>query len=590
MNMRRMNLKTGLASCVALCALAVASPALSATTLTSNDGSIVLEGELVATDDTNYTIRTDFGELIVRRDFVQCAGDGCPVEEEAEEAASSSDVVLRSPDGSVELVGTLVEVTNEDYVIDTTSGRLSVRKEFVNCEGDSCPKIETVAQVFRIATPNAVGQDLIAKIVNDYSDVKGYGVTQAFGAGGNGVDFILGDDSGNEVARVGVDTSQSSDALEAVLNGKAAFALTRQQITPQMLSKALGRPVNAVSDVLQERALGLDALSFVVNNANGVEVVGWEDIQGVLSGRITNWAQLGGADAPITLHMLNGDTEMNEQLATRVMASSGAKIASSGERHENAAKMAESLAADRNGLAVMYRSQIPSGLKALDMISSCNVFYNDDDFSVQTEEYPLVVRWFMYQPKERNSTELASNLFEYLQTNEGQQAVADLGLVGQQLRLSPLKEQGARVISSVLSSTNAGMDKVLKTYFAESAKGKRFSTALRFQTGSSQLDVRALGDLQRISQVVRSPDYAGQELVIFGFSDSYGRFDANLRLSQSRANVVKDLILRENPGILTDADIQTYGLGPVAPVDCNTTPDGRQLNRRVEIWLRPKQG
>ena len=37
-----------------------------------------------------------------------------------------------------------------------------------------------------------------------------------------------------------------------------------------------------------------------------------------------------------------------------------------------------------------------------------------------------------------------------------------------------------------------------------------------------------------------------------------------------------------------EAIIQGYG--ELMPVACNTSSTGRQVNRRVEIWLRPKRG
>ena len=92
--------------------------------------------------------------------------------------------------------------------------------------------------------------------------------------------------------------------------------------------------------------------------------------------------------------------------------------------------------------------------------------------------------------------------------------------------------------------------------------------------------------LTRVAEVIRK--YGKPMVRIEGHTDSKGSDDYNLRLSQRRADSVKDwLIANRATGVLT-----TKGLGETSPAvpndkpDGSDDPDGRQKNRRVEIIVK----
>lgn len=69
-----------------------------------------------------------------------------------------------------------------------------------------------------------------------------------------------------------------------------------------------------------------------------------------------------------------------------------------------------------------------------------------------------------------------------------------------------------------------------------------------------------------------------------GHTDSTGTVDYNMNLSIRRAQSVADYI--ENQGVI-QSRIFVQGFGPHYPVADNSTPEGRQQNRRVELILKP---
>jgi outer membrane protein OmpA-like peptidoglycan-associated protein len=72
-------------------------------------------------------------------------------------------------------------------------------------------------------------------------------------------------------------------------------------------------------------------------------------------------------------------------------------------------------------------------------------------------------------------------------------------------------------------------------------------------------------------------------MVIEGHTDSIGKLAYNEALSQNRATSVKNYLSGKVTGL--DGKATTRGYAYLRPVASNKTPKGRQLNRRVEIFL-----
>jgi outer membrane protein OmpA-like peptidoglycan-associated protein len=72
-------------------------------------------------------------------------------------------------------------------------------------------------------------------------------------------------------------------------------------------------------------------------------------------------------------------------------------------------------------------------------------------------------------------------------------------------------------------------------------------------------------------------------LVIHGHTDNQGGFSFNMRLSNDRAATVKDYLLAKTA--LIPLQVITRGYGSTIPAADNETPEGRQRNRRVEIYV-----
>jgi outer membrane protein OmpA-like peptidoglycan-associated protein len=99
-----------------------------------------------------------------------------------------------------------------------------------------------------------------------------------------------------------------------------------------------------------------------------------------------------------------------------------------------------------------------------------------------------------------------------------------------------------------------------------------------FATGKYDLRPEAQIVLAKLSGIILS--HPGLNLAVEGHTDSVGSDDFNLKLSQQRADTVRDYLVTQG---LPDSSVTAKGFGKSNPVADNDTLAGRQQNRRVEI-------
>lgn len=117
-------------------------------------------------------------------------------------------------------------------------------------------------------------------------------------------------------------------------------------------------------------------------------------------------------------------------------------------------------------------------------------------------------------------------------------------------------------------------------YCAAVSGAERVPFDVRFDSGTDQLDNRAYRNLDLFAASLAAPQNA--QVLVVGFADNAGTDEANLALSRSRAATVTAYLAER--GITGGVVVE--GFGEALPVDTNDTPEGRDQNRRVEVWQR----
>ena len=106
---------------------------------------------------------------------------------------------------------------------------------------------------------------------------------------------------------------------------------------------------------------------------------------------------------------------------------------------------------------------------------------------------------------------------------------------------------------------------------------------LDFETGSATLKPSSAEQLKNIAEIMKA--YPKVKMKIGGYTDNVGNADANLKLSQKRAENTMQEIVK----LGVDAKrLEAEGYGEKHPVADNSTEEGRAKNRRIDLRVTSK--
>jgi outer membrane protein OmpA-like peptidoglycan-associated protein len=109
--------------------------------------------------------------------------------------------------------------------------------------------------------------------------------------------------------------------------------------------------------------------------------------------------------------------------------------------------------------------------------------------------------------------------------------------------------------------------------------------AVLFEQGKNTIGKSGAEKLAQISASAEKR-FAGGKIIVYGYTDSTGTNASNKQLAFERAEAVKSWLIKS--GNLAPDRISVITQGESNPISTNTTVEGRQQNRRVDIVVRKK--
>jgi phosphate transport system substrate-binding protein len=248
------------------------------------------------------------------------------------------------------------------------------------------------------------------------------------------------------------------------------------------------------------------------------------------------------------------------------------------------AEVSDAVAADPNGIGIASFAFLRNA-KGLNIESSCGLITRPSVFTVKTEEYPLTRRLYLYTVSKPAHPHV-QGLLTYALSREAQPVIADAQFVDQSPDSLGFDDQGGR-IAYALNAPNEDFDIAqMRQLIADMNGARRLSITFRFRTGSFDLDTKARADVDRLAELMRTPGLRGKRVLLLGFADAVGPYPANSTLSLRRATQVRDTLLVVGKSVVNTTLLIHKGYSELAPVACNDQLEGRNLNRRVEVWVR----
>ncbi|MFT6450807.1 MAG: phosphate transport system substrate-binding protein [Halocynthiibacter sp.] len=501
-------------------------------------------------------------------------------------AASAQDVTLTSRDGSVALSGMLLGYDGEFYRIDSDYGVLTVDGSGVNCEGPGCPDLENFVARVRFSGARTMGEVLMPALIEAFAARNGYQVGRLGGDEPTRYSYQLSDrKTGALSAEFAFHASSSEEGFADLLAEEADIVLSLREVRRDEVLRGHEIGLGRLSDANRSRVVALDGLVPLVPKENPLRTIPIENLGALFAGEITNWQDIGGQDAPVALHLRAEGSGLADVFMRRVMGPSGKNLAAEITLHDTNASLAEAVA--RDPYAIGMGSQSERGrTKALALTGACGFAASANPRSLKTEDYPLTAPLFLYIPARRLPA-LAREFLAYVQSPPAQMVIRRAGFVDQSLSEIPLSLQGARLSNAIQAAGPEISLEALQAMVTALDGAKRLSLSFRFEGGSTALDAQSRSNVMLLARAMEAGIFDGRSLLFAGFSDGAGAASLNKRLSERRAKVVRDAIQRAAPSVAPRAiEFQIEPFGEAMPMACDDTDWGRELNRRVEVWVR----
>lgn len=500
--------------------------------------------------------------------------------------ARADDISLRSEDGALELTGTLLGYDGEFYRIDTEHGVLTVDGTRVSCDGASCPGPGPQVARFTLAGAGAMADRLLPVLIGAFAVSRATTTHEARNDAGDRLFKLERSGSAFAGAEITLRSSRESDALVDLVSDQADMVLALREVTPNERAIADDAGLGDFLGPYQVRVLARDAIVARVNAANDVAGLTLGELIDVFSGEIDTWSDLGGPEEAIALHMTDPGSGIGEVFVNEVLDAAGKPLSRAVVIHPTPASLAEALDADPHAIGITGYTETDAA-RVMPLTGACGFEVTADHRTIEAGDYPLTVPMFLFLP-ERRLPVVARDFLAFLRSVEAQDIVRRAGFVAQDLTLTPLERQGDRLANAIRAAgpdvTLADLQRLLPLFDGK----ERLSLTFRFLEGSTALDPASKANVIHLAAALEAGDFDGQHLSFAGFSDSDGSAAGNLTLSERRAETVRTAVIaRVGGGGPDGVTINAAGFGEASPMACDDTPWGRQVNRRVEVWVGP---
>ena len=496
--------------------------------------------------------------------------------------AFADTVEIEARDGSIRIIGELLEFDGNHYSIQTALGTLRIASETVICKGDGCPDTTANFGDFEMAGSRVLTDKLMPRLLADYAFHRDASNTLVSNAGTTNVFRLESEFSGAGEIRIA--SADTEAGFEAIGSGQAAVALASRSANSNEIESFEASSLGNLKSIEQENIIALDALVLVTHPSNPVHSISEEAAALIFSGQIANWNALGGPDLPIVLHGRNPGTGTSEMFEDLVLSESGLSVSRSLNTHDTDEAVADAVWLDEGGIGFTSYAALGNA-RALDIEEACGLRTPATSFTIKSEEYPYSQVLYAYRTSDDFDPSVA-DFMEFITSDNGQDAVKAIGFVDQNITTETVNGHGFRLATAIATSESQRDLNALQNMMQELQTAERLSTTFRFNTGSSRLNARAEADTQRLASYLEETNMTGKEVVFVGFTDSVGKSELNEFLSQNRAELVMQSVLDASPSLASKVNVRAVGFGEIAPVGCNESNRGRTINRRVEVWVR----
>ncbi|MDD4932885.1 MAG: phosphate ABC transporter substrate-binding/OmpA family protein [Methylacidiphilaceae bacterium] len=423
--------------------------------------------------------------------------------------------------------------------------------------------------LFTVSGSRILGEKLVPDLVRAFfsEELRATGVAIRHGKDGRSVVVAGKSAEGSAELSVRLVLSSTSDGWRDLAADAAQVAMAFRKITPEE-AIAFGKAIQITAPD-SEHVIGVSGIAAVVSPASPVSRLSLGELRKLFGGEVADARALGFPQAKVALYAPSAASGSWQLFSRRVMA--GSAGSADVIRREGGAEISPLVAGDAQALGLVDFPHI-GACKALALYEKGTNPLAPTFASLESEAYLLSTRLYLYT-KGRGRNPDVDAFLQFVLSDRGQQQVQKSGFVGAATKPAEGAESLIQPATEIPRDAPASYRNLVK-------EGNRVAFDVRFRTGSAELDNKALVDIRRLAKLMEGKEGKGEAVLLIGFTDSVGDRAYNLRLSVERAQSVGQALR-----VLGIPVAATAGQGDQMPVASNETEEGREKNRRVEIWI-----
>lgn len=408
--------------------------------------------------------------------------------------------------------------------------------------------------------------------------------------------------SSKEIRTIHIEGQGTESGLSALRAGRCDVAMVAGQAQASDL---------AIGDGFK---VAMDAVAVVVHPSNPVPALTVDEVGRIFRGEIVNWNEVGGPAAPIKVFALSPALGTRDFFEAVFLP--GSRLTEQAREVDIHSQLSELVAQDPwaigfCSIALANQSrEVPlkrtpaedailpnsSAIRALEYPAARSLFlhHRSDTKNVFAQDFILlsrspagqaIVRKYGFVDigedlaKDRAESPAAAGRDEEVAEVNSTEAVepvaGDTAGLGADDPLPVLVQYDNEVVSEETRR------RVLREYNAAVRGAEKLPTTFNFDGTSLVLNQEAVKNVNRLVQMMTEGRLTGKKIVVVGFSDSIGNYEANFAIGRKRAEAVAQALRGKG---LTDVSI--VSAGEEHAVESNETRAGRERNRRVETWVK----
>lgn len=229
-----------------------------------------------------------------------------------------------------------------------------------------------------------------------------------------------------DAAREAIHHNKTTESFYALVDGTADLLLVYEP------SQDAWDYAKSEGVELEYQAIGWDAPVFLINDGNPVESLTSQQIVDIYSGKVTNWAQVGGDDLPIVAYQRIENSGSQVMMKAQVMKNVMMMEAPRELRPSEMGELVDSIASYRNtansiGYSVYYYIKNMYMKPGIRLLSVNGVVPSNE--AIASGEYPYRQPFYAVIRADAPSDSPARRLYDFLATEEGRALVEQAGYV-----------------------------------------------------------------------------------------------------------------------------------------------------------------